>query len=202
MADLGLTWVRIGEFAWSRIEPSFGDLQFDWLDRAIEVLGSAGLKVILGTPTATPPRWMLNKHPDMLAWDAQGRERGFGSRRHYDFSHDGYREECARIVDILARRYGANPHVAAWQTDNEYDCHDTVLSYSPAAERAFQNWLAETYGTIEALNMAWGNVFWSMEYDHFEQIALPNLTVTEPNPSHVLAFRRFRSAMAAKFNKV
>ena len=202
MVETGISWVRIGEFAWSRIEPSFGDLQFDWLDRAIEVLGSAGLKVILGTPTATPPRWMLDKHPDMLAWDAQGRERGFGSRRHYDFSHDGYREECARIVDILARRYGANPHVAAWQTDNEYDCHDTVLSYSPAAERAFQNWLAETYGTIEALNTAWGNVFWSMEYDHFEQIALPNLTVTEPNPSHVLAFRRFSSDMVVKFNKV
>lgn len=202
MVATGISWVRIGEFAWSRYEPAFGDFQFEWLDRAIEILGAEGLKVILGTPTATPPRWMLERHPDMLAWDAKGRVRDFGSRRHYDFSHDGYREECARIVDILARRYGPNPHVAAWQTDNEYDCHDTVLSYSPAAKRAFQNWLAETYGTIDALNAAWGNVFWSMDYSHFGQIGLPNLTVTEPNPSHVMAFRRFSSDMVVKFNKV
>ena len=202
MVETGISCVRIGEFAWSRLEPSFGEFQFDWLDRAIEVLGSMGLHVILGTPTATPPRWMLDRHPDMLAVDASGTVRDFGSRRHYDFSHDGYREECARIVDILARRYGTHEYVAAWQTDNEYDCHDTVLSYSPAAKRAFQNWLAETYGTIEALNTAWGNVFWSMEYVHFGQIGLPNLTVTEPNPSHVMAFRRFSSDMVVKFNKV
>ncbi len=82
MADAGLTWVRIGEFAWSRLEPAPGDLRFDWLDRAIETLGAQGLKVVLGTPTATPPRWMLERHPDMLAYDRDGRPRGFGSRRH------------------------------------------------------------------------------------------------------------------------
>ena len=89
MVETGLSWVRIGEFAWSRLEPSPGDLQFDWLDRAVEVLGSAGLKVVMGTPTATPPRWMLDKHPDMLAVDAQGQPRKFGSRRHDCFSHAG-----------------------------------------------------------------------------------------------------------------
>ncbi|MGL5008662.1 MAG: beta-galactosidase, partial [Paracoccaceae bacterium] len=130
MKALGLTWVRIGEFAWSRMEPVPGRYDWGWLDRAIDVLGSHGLQVVLGTPTATPPRWMLDRHPDMLPVDAQGRVRGFGSRRHYDFSHRGYREDCARIVTALAERYGANAHVAAWQTDNEYACHDTVLSYS------------------------------------------------------------------------
>ena len=87
MAALGLTWVRIGEFAWSRIEPAPGDFRWDWLDEAIDVLGAAGLKVVLGTPTATPPRWVCDKHPDMFAVDLQGRPRGFGSRRHYCFSH-------------------------------------------------------------------------------------------------------------------
>ena len=96
-------------------------------------LGSAGLKVVLGTPTATPPRWMLTKHPDMLPVDRDGQTRGFGSRRHYCFSHDGYRAESARIITLMAERYGKNPHVAAWQTDNEYACHDTTLSYSPSA---------------------------------------------------------------------
>ncbi|MGI3185966.1 beta-galactosidase [Nioella aestuarii] len=202
MAELGLTWIRIGEFAWSRLEPTPGDLRFDWLDRAIETLGAAGLKVVLGTPTATPPRWMLDKHPDMLAVDAEGRPRGFGSRRHYCFSHAGYREESARITRLLADRYGANPYVAAWQTDNEYGCHDTVLSYSDAARVAFQAWCKDRYGTIEALNEAWGNVFWSMEYQSFDQIGLPNLTVTEPNPAQGLAFRRFSSDQVARFNAV
>lgn len=202
MAALGLTWVRIGEFAWARMEPQPGKLELDWLDRAIDTLGAAGLKVVLGTPTATPPRWMLERHPDMLAHDREGRPRGFGSRRHYDFAHEGYRAECARITEILARRYGQNPHVAAWQTDNEYACHDTVLSYSPVALKAFRNWLAQRYQSPEALNRAWGNVFWSMDYASFDEIGLPNLTVTEANPAHQMAFRRFASDMVVEFNRV
>jgi beta-galactosidase len=134
--------------------------------------------------------------------DAQGRARGFGSRRHYCFSHRGYRTECARIVTELARRYGHNPHVAAWQTDNEYGCHDTVLSYSDAARDAFREWLAQRYQSPQALNRAWGNVFWSMEYSSFDEIGLPNLTVTEANPSHVMAFRRFASDEVAGFNRL
>jgi beta-galactosidase len=202
MAKLGLTWVRIGEFAWSRMEPEPGRYDWGWLDRAIETLGKAGLKVVLGTPTATPPRWMLDRHPDMLAVDAEGRVRGFGSRRHYDFSHQGYRAECAKIVGLMAERYGKNPAVAAWQTDNEYACHSTTLSYSDAARAAFQDWLAQRYQSPDALNRAWGNVFWSMEYTDFRDIGLPNLTVTEPNPSHVMDFRRFASDEVASFNRL
>jgi beta-galactosidase len=202
MKDLGLTWVRIGEFAWSRMEPVQGTYDWGWLDRAIDVLGAAGLQVVLGTPTATPPRWMVDKHPDMLAVDAQGRTRGFGSRRHYCFSHRGYRAECAKIVTALAERYGRNAHVAAWQTDNEYGCHDTTLSYSDAALHAFRDWCAQRYQSPQALNTAWGNVFWSMDYDSFDQINLPNQTVTEANPSHTMAFRRFASDEVAGFNRV
>lgn len=202
MAQTGLSWVRIGEFAWSRMEPQPGSLDFDWLDRAIDTLGAAGLQVVLGTPTATPPRWMVDKHPDMLAVDSHGRPRNFGSRRHYCFSHLGYREESRRITRLLAERYGTNPHVAAWQTDNEYACHDTVRSYSPAARTGFQNWLAQRYQSTDALNRAWGNVFWSMEYDDWSQIDLPNLTVTEPNHPHQLAFRRYASDMVVEFNRI
>ncbi len=201
MAELGLTWVRIGEFAWSKLEPTPGSFDWGWLDRAIATLGAAGLKVVLGTPTATPPRWIVDAYPDMLAVDEQGRTRGFGSRRHYCFSHVGYLQESCRIVREIAARYGDNPHVAAWQTDNEYGCHDTVLSYSDAAQRAFQNWLQERYGQIDSLNVAWGNTFWSMEYKRFDQIELPNLTVTEVNPAHALAFRRFSSDQVVAFNK-
>jgi beta-galactosidase len=202
MAETGLTWVRIGEFAWSRMEAAPGRLTFDWLDRAIDTLGAAGLKVVLGTPTATPPRWILERHPDMLAVDAHGRPRKFGSRRHYCFSHRGYREECRRIAQILGERYGRHPHVHAWQIDNEYACHDTTLSYSDAALAGFRDWLAQKYQSPDALNRAWGNVFWSMEYTDFSEIDLPNLTVTEPNPAHVLDFRRFSSDQVAAFNRV
>ncbi|SHJ62460.1 beta-galactosidase [Palleronia salina] len=202
MVEAGLTWVRIGEFAWSRIEPQPGQFDWGWLDRAIETLGDAGLKVVLGTPTATPPAWVVDRHPDMFALDAQGRPRGFGSRRHYCFSHEGYLDECRRIVTKVADRYGRNPHIHAWQTDNEYGCHDTVVSYSDAARRAFQDWCAQRYQSPDALNRAWGNVFWSMEYDSFGQIGLPNLTVTEPNPAHALAFRRFCSDQVVRFNRV
>lgn len=202
MAECGLTWVRIGEFAWSRLEPKPGQYDFAWLDRAIDTLGQAGLKVVLGTPTATPPRWMLARHPDMAPHDRDGRPRGFGSRRHYCFSHEGYRGECARITAALAERYGSHQHIHAWQTDNEYGCHDTTLSYSPAALHAFRTWLAQKYQSPEALNRAWGNVFWSMEYSGFDEIGLPHLTVTEPNPAHVMAFRRFSSDQVVSFNRL
>lgn len=202
MVDAGITWVRIGEFAWSRIEPQPGHYTFDWLDRAIAVLSKAGLKIILGTPTCTPPRWMLDQYPDMLATDANGRPRKFGARRHYCFSHSGYRAASGKIADVLGARYGADPRIHAWQIDNEYGCHDTTVSYSKAARDAFQSWLAKRYGSIDALNAAWGTVFWSMEYDRFDQINLPNLTVTQPHPSHELAFRRFSSDQVVTYHEV
>ena len=202
MVETGLTWVRIAEFAWSRLEPKPGQLQFDWLDRAIDILGVAGLQVVLCTPTATPPKWMVDKHPDMLPVGADGAVRGFSSRRHYCFSHLGYREESRRITKALAERYGRNAYVAAWQTDNEYACHDTVRSYSAAAHVGFQNWLAQKYQSPHALNRAWGNVFWSMDYDDFDQIGLPNLTVTEPNHPHQLDFKRYSSDQVVAFNRV
>ncbi|NND82329.1 MAG: beta-galactosidase [Gammaproteobacteria bacterium] len=201
MSNLGLSVVRIGEFAWSRIEPQPGQFDWQWLDQAIDTLAAAGLKIVLGTPTATPPRWMLARHPDMLAMDEDGQPRGFGSRRHYCFSHDGYRQESVRIATLMAERYAANPQIYGWQIDNEYGCHDTVLSYSDAAQRAFQRWLADRYQSIEELNHAWGNVFWSMEYDNFENVGLPNLTVTEANPAHVHDFRRFSSDQVIRYNR-
>ena len=201
MKRLGLSHVRIGEFAWSRLEDANGTLHLDWLTEAINVLHAQGLKVVLGTPTATPPRWMIDRYPDMLALDDQLHIRNFGSRRHYCFSHSGYLEECKRIVKVLAQTYGQHPGVVAWQTDNEYGCHNTSISYSTHALAAFQHWCANTYQNIQSLNIAWGNVFWSMEYDCFEQIELPVGTVTESNPAHQLAFWRFSSDQIKRFNK-
>ncbi|MEP3421495.1 MAG: beta-galactosidase [Erythrobacter sp.] len=201
MADMGLSLVRIGEFAWSRIEPEPGVFDWGWLDRAIDVLENAGLEVVLCTPTATPPKWLVDRIPDMVAVDEKGRPRGFGSRRHYCFSHEGYRAEAARITTQIAERYGAHPAITAWQTDNEYGCHDTVLSFSESAADRFRQWLRARYADIDTLNRAWGNVFWSMEYRDFAEVDPPNLTVTEANPAHWLDYRRFASDEVTSFNR-
>ncbi|MEQ8268864.1 MAG: beta-galactosidase [Parvibaculum sp.] len=202
MREAGISRVRIGEFAWSRLEPEPGTYDFDWLGRALDTLHGEGLEVILGTPTATPPKWLVDSMPDMLPVDRHGRPRGFASRRHYCFSHAGYRRECARIVRALAEKFGQHPAVVAWQTDNEYGCHNTVLSYSDEAKLGFRHWLRDRYGSVAALNEAWGNVFWSMEYRSFDEIDLPAGTVTEANPAHRTDFHRYSSDQVAAFNRV
>ncbi|MBY0423287.1 MAG: beta-galactosidase [Parvularculaceae bacterium] len=202
MAALGLSFVRIGEFAWSRIEPDPGRFDWGWLDEAVETLAAARLKIVLGTPTATPPKWLIDAHPDILGWGADGRPRRFGSRRHYCFSSETYRRETARIVEAVATRYGRHEAVVAWQTDNEFGCHDTVRSYSPAAATAFRHWLASRYASIRDLNAAWGAAFWSQDYRAFDEVDPPNLTVTEPNPAHVLDFFRFSSDQVARYHRL
>ena len=202
MAELGITYVRIGEFSWSLIEPEEGRFDWAWLDRAVEVLGSHGLKIVMGTPTATPPKWLIDRNPDILPVDASGQVRGFGSRRHYSFSSKTYWAESRRIVEAFARRYGRNEAVAGWQTDNEYGCHNTVLSWGAEDLAAFHSWLRRRYQTPDALNDAWGNVFWSQEVRSFDEIALPNLAVTETNPAARLDFRRFASEQVADYDRM
>ncbi|MEM6616684.1 MAG: beta-galactosidase [Pseudomonadota bacterium] len=201
MVDLGISIVRIGEFAWSRLEPSPGIFQFEWLDRAVETLSGAGLSIVLGTPSATPPRWMLDRFTDMLAVDQNGRKKGFGSRRHYCLAHTGYRDAAADMAGFIAARYADNKSIIAWQIDNEYGCHDTTLSWSNAAKIGFSKWLEERYCSVDVLNAAWGNVFWSMEYSAFDEIPLPGQAVTECNPAHWMAFRRYFSDLTVAFNR-
>jgi beta-galactosidase len=201
MAELGLTYVRIGEFAWSRLEPNPGDYDFGWLDAAIASLTHAGLKVVMGTPTATPPKWLIDQWPEILPVDPDtGRTRGFGSRRHYDFSSAVYLRESLRITEALAKRYGNHDGVVGWQTDNELCCHDTALSGSALAREGFQDWCRQRYSTIDILNSEWGNVFWSMEYRDFSEIELPIGAVTETSPAHRLAYRRFSSDQVINYH--
>lgn len=201
MRESGLSVVRVGEFAWSRIQPNAdSELCFDWLDRAVELLHSEGLQVVMGTPTACPPKWLVDADPSILAHDARGRPRAFGSRRHYSFSSKSYRQHSREIVEAMVARYGEHPAVVAWQTDNEYGCHSTIVDYSKNAALAFREWCRAHYDNIDALNVAWSNVFWSMEYGNFDQIDPPIDGVTELNPAHRLAFWRFSSDQVVSFN--
>ena len=201
MRELGLNYVRIAEFSWSRIQPKPNLYQFAWLDKAIDTLAAEGMKVVLCTPTATPPKWLIDKYPDILPVDINtGLNRGFGSRRHADFSSQNYFNASMEITEKLAQRYANYPGVVGWQTDNELACHDTTHSASTNALKAFRIWCKQRYGTINELNQSWGTVFWSMEYQSFDEIELPLFSVTEAHPSHQLAYRRFSSDQVIKFH--
>lgn len=202
MVELGISFVRVGEFAWSRLEKRRGEFSFEWLDRAIDVLHTAGLKVVMGTPTATPPKWLMDEFPEIAPYDADGKVRGFGSRRHYSFSSEVWWKESARIVEIVAKRYGEHPGIVGWQTDNEYGCHDTTVSWGQEDLKAFRRWLRLRYQTTDQLNEAWAGVFWSMEFNSFDEVELPTLTVTEPNPAQRLDFWRFSSDQVAAYDKM
>ncbi len=197
MAGLGLELVRIGEFAWSRFEPARGRLDWGWLDRAIDTLADAGLSVVLGTPTATPPVWLALERPDILSVGPDGRRRAYGSRRHTSPSSRSFREEAARITAAMVERYGEHPAVVAWQLDNEPGNHDSARCWSDESQAAFSGWLAERFdGDIDALNAAWGTAFWSGDYPSFADVALPVPTVTDHTPSLRVAHLEFASSQA------
>ena len=193
MAKTGIEIVRVAEFAWAKLEPEAGRFDWSWLDRAINLLGSAGLRVMLGTPTAAPPIWLTRDHPDILRVDADGRKRDHGTRRHYCPNSLTYHHFSKEIVSAMAQRYGQQPHVFGWQIDNEWGGGHTARCYCDNCISAFQEWLKERYGDISVLNDAWGTLFWSQTYTNWSQIRLPDHSIDKPNPSHVLDFYRFSS---------
>ncbi|WP_439102875.1 beta-galactosidase [Congregibacter sp.] len=200
MRSGGIELVRIAEFAWSRIEPSPGHFDWEWLDEAVETLAAEDLKIIMCTPTACPPLWLVERFPEILPVDSSDQVLRFGSRRHYRFASQVYSDESIRISQAVIDRYGGHPAIVGWQLDNEYGCHETTLSYSEDDGRAFQRWLEQRHSNIDALNRAWGTVFWSQEYRSFAEVGRPNLTVTEANPAHQLDYWRFASEQVGKYN--
>lgn len=202
MRAAGLMLVRIAEFAWQRMEPVQGRFEWTWLDQAIETLAAEGLQVILGTPTATPPAWLTTAHPEVLPVDSEGRRRQHGSRRHYCVNVPVYQAHTRRIVQAMAGRYKDHPAVVGWQIDNEFGCHDSARCYCDCCAAAFRSWLEKRYGSLAALNDAWGAVFWSQAYSDWLEIKPPNLTLTEPNPSHVLDYARFSSDSVVAYQQI
>ncbi|SFT16300.1 beta-galactosidase [Paenibacillus sp. BC26] len=202
MKEAGLNVLRIGEFAWSKLERYEGSYDFSWMDRIIELLASHGIEVILGTPTAAPPKWLMDKHPDIYMRDNKGIARGFGNRRHYCYNNPNYMAASDRIVTAVAKHYGDRPNIIAWQTDNEFGCNDTVYCYCDYCRAAFQAWLRQTYTSIDQLNESWGTVFWSQTYNEWEQIVLPAYTVFHlHNPGLELDYRRFASDSVIAYQK-
>lgn len=199
MKGLGFSVIRVAEFAWTIFEPEEGSFSFDLFDRAIALAHEHGLKVIVGTPTATPPAWLTHKYPEVLNVTQTGVQHQHGMRRHYNYNAPIYRELSGRIVRKLAEHYGQNPAVIGWQIDNELNCEVNVF-YSDADQAAFRVWLKEKYGSLDELNRAWGTVFWSQTYTDWAQVSLTGPTPSaSPNPHQALDEKRFFSASAISF---
>ncbi|WP_435252841.1 beta-galactosidase [Streptomyces tendae] len=191
MKAAGVNSVTLGVFSWSKLEPRPGIHDFGWLDRLMDLLHEAGIGVVLATPTASPPPWLGHLHPDTLPRDADGRTEWWGGRQHFSHSSTVYRRHAAAITEALAARYASHPALTLWHINNEYCTYD----YGDEAATRFRRWLQDRYGTLDALNTAWGTAFWSQGYGDWAEVAPPRHAHYLRNPGQVLDFRRFTSDM-------
>ncbi len=189
MQQAGFDTVRIAEFAWSTMEPSEGHFEFAWLDRAIAAASRHSIRVVLGTPTAAPPVWMGERHPDILRVDEDGTRASHGARRHFSYASHRYRAYARRIVREMARRYGHDRRVVGWQLDNEIG----PPSFDAEARARWHGFLAGRFGTIAALNRAWSTAYWSQAYQRFDQVPLH--ASGPQNPGLLLEARHFQTAL-------
>lgn len=190
MREAGVDLVSIGIFAWALLEPEEGRFDFDRLDRVIELLHANGIRVDLGTPTASPPAWFFHAHPEARVVTREGLVLGFGSRGMAGPSSPAYRAAALRITTALAERYGRHPALALWHVHNEYGA-PVSEDYSPASATAFRGWLERRYGDLEHLNTAWGTTFWGQHYTRWEHVDVPAATPSVANPTQRLDFARF-----------
>jgi len=194
MENAGIRFVRIGEFAWSTMEPAEGGYKFEWMERAIALAAKHHIQVVLGTPTAAPPAWLTQKYPETLRINEDGRPDEHGNRQQFNWSDPKYRELAHDIASRMAERFGHNPNVVGWQIDNEYASE----SYGPNDRRRFQEWLKSHYVTLEALNTRWTTAYWSESYTAWNQIPIET---TYGNPGLLLNWKRFVSDTWRSYQK-
>lgn len=186
MRAAGVTVARLGEFAWSTLEPDEGRYDFAWLDRALDLLAAAGIVSVLGTPTAAPPAWLTQRYPDTLATvDAQGHRDAHGARCHYCVNSSLYHEKSAAIAGAMAEHFGRRPDVIGWQIDNEYN----RVCYCATCRAKFQAFVRARFDDLGTVNRRWATAYWSQTYQSWDQIAPPAHAVS--NPGLVLAWREF-----------
>jgi beta-galactosidase len=195
MKEAGFTAVRMGEFAWSTFEPREGEFHFDWLDRAIDLLAENGIVTVLGTPTAGPPAWLTQKYPQTLAVNENGRSYEHGQRCHYCVNSLEYHERTRSLVEKMAQHFGNNPNVIGWQFDNEFN----TVCHCDTCRAAFQKYLMERFGDLDALNKQWTTAYWSQTYSAWDQIPIPKFG---HNPGLMLAFQQFITLSYKNYQKL
>jgi beta-galactosidase len=191
MKDAGVNSVTLGVFSWARLEPRPGQREFGWLDRVMDLVHDNGIGVVLATPTSSPPPWLGRLHPETLPRDEDGRTEWWGGRQHFSHSSAVYRRYAAAITEDLAARYGSHPALTMWHINNEYCTYD----WGDEAAARFRGWLKGRYGSLDALNSAWGTAFWSQGYGDWAEVLPPRHAHYLKNPGQVLDFKRFTSDM-------
>lgn len=197
---LGLTVVRMGEFAWAQMEPDEGRIDLGYFVGVMDRLHAAGIGTVFCTPTPTPPVWVTDGHPERLYVDDLGHAKIHGSRQHVCTNHPDFRRLSRRIVEAIARAVGSHPGLVAWQTDNELKCHVAECCCT-SCRTQWHTWLERRYGTIDQLNSAWGTAIWSQHYQRFDQVPPPLRTSMTHNASLLTAYRRFSHEKVAEFQR-
>ena len=202
MKKAGVNTVALAIFSWDRIQPQENRWDFGWLDRIIDKLGKAGIATDLASATATAPLWLYEKHPEVLPCDKYGHQVNAGSRQSWSPTSPVFKEYALTLCRKLAERYGANPYVTAWHMGNEYGWNNRN-DYSDNALNAFRLWCERKYGTIGALNQAWGTTFWGQEMNSFDEVLIPRFMGADSmvNPGQKLDFERFGNDMLLDFYK-
>ena len=202
MKKAGVNTVALAIFSWDRIQPQENRWDFGWLDRIIDKLGKAGIATDLASATATAPLWLYEKHPEVLPCDKFGHPVNAGSRQSWSPTSPVFKEYALTLCRKLAERYGANPYVTAWHMGNEYGWNNRE-DYSDNALEAFRAWCRRKYGTIDALNQAWGTTFWGQEMNSFDEVLIPRFMGADSmvNPGQKLDFERFGNDMLLDFYK-
>ncbi len=201
MKELGFNVVRLFEFAWHRFEPAEGRYDFDWALAVMDLCYRAGIDVLVGTPTAAPPAWLTAKYPEVLQVGPDGRRATHGRRKHYSHLSRRYRALAAGIVGKMVEAFADHPALHSWQIDNEMSGRD----YSDESRDLFHAYLEARFGTVEAMNRAWGLEFWSQAYASFDEVPMPTASVgsievpERHHPSLILALADFFSRGWTRF---
>lgn len=191
MRSVGMKVVRIGEFAWSHMERSDGVYSFEWLHKVFEIFRKNDLAILLGTPSAAAPPWLVRKHPEILYVDFFGQRAYPGVRQYTCCTSPVYRRYAARIVERMVSEFHSYSNLFAWQIDNELEINQ-VNCCCPACKSGFREYLKRKYKTLEAVNQAWKTTFWSSEYSDWEEIEIGDMD-RNLNPSLVLESQRYRN---------
>lgn len=192
----GIDTVRVFEFAWSRLQRGENVWTFDWLHRFMQLTEREGICVVPCTPSAAPPAWLTQAHPECLQMNAQGVRSGHGGRRHYCPSSARYRAACVRVVGEMQKALAGYRNVMAWQIDNELGFN---RCFCPECDREFRRRLQAQYGTLEKLNAAWGGAFWSVDYWDWEHVVVPREGNAAISPEMHVAFCQFYSDTIISF---
>jgi beta-galactosidase len=202
MVAAGVNVVRMGEFTWGLCEPDEGKYDFDWLKRAMDCLGKAGIQVVLGTPTAAPPIWLAKKHPEILPVDISGQTLCEGTRRATCLNSNVYWDYSQRIVRAMAGALGRHPQLIAWQIDNGLGAHLTESSFNEETRRDWHSWLKAKYETLQRFNDLVGTRHWGQIVTEWEHIPMPRRAPTLHNPALALDWMRFSSDTILAFVKM